>query len=744
MNRLYLSHIRIDAYGAFANRTVGPFGPGMNVVFGCNEAGKSTIASFVSGVLFGWEEARGRRNTYKPVASERAGALVFAEQAEAEEQACDYELFRGRNADGLVGERSIVADIDKETFRTMFSLSSDELRTLRNTGSVTAKLLTAGSGTESSPAHALAELDDRIAERTSRAASAECSLVNLSERMDEVRARIAEAEREAEKYRRESVELADLKLQRASMTQRIATVNDEIDAVTAARAATSKLDAQIEALEADRAAVLEAMAAEDGALSSGRSGEAASVGAFSTVAEAADEPPALDVSASEERALRDTIDALLEKSAKRTHALDAARNTYGESKARYEALLESEDAQERARAAARQRAAQLVLSVALPVVFVAAGIGMFLHGRTVGSWSFSILGAALVMGAIVLAGASLVLMFRPSKADEEWELRKQDLRWTMLQDKKRYEQLVHEDERHAQAERALLDDAGLAAADGSLRRARQLLDESASARAARQAAQQRRKAREVRLASLEESLSNTRAQRRRSCKEAGADAEASAAALDRLAARKAAQRDELIEANSRIERRIGELTAELAQALHLRDFDELKLEYQQVRTRFNESSIELARLLVARRMVAAAIGTWGSKSQPEVYRLASGLLSLMTDGKWVSVEMLPEGRLKVTDAFKNSLDPVRLSLSTCQQLYLSLRIALLVTAGNVGRNVPIIADDILVHFDATRRTRAACALAELARHRQVILLTCHEEVVEAVRTVDSSARVVNL
>ncbi len=52
-------------------------------------------------------------------------------------------------------------DIDKDTYHTMFSLTSDELRTLRNTTDVTAKLLTAGSGTGASPAHALATVNER-------------------------------------------------------------------------------------------------------------------------------------------------------------------------------------------------------------------------------------------------------------------------------------------------------------------------------------------------------------------------------------------------------------------------------------------------------------------------------------------------------------------------------------------------------------------------------------------------------
>ena len=115
----FLKHIKMESFGAFSGKVVGPFGPHLNVVFGPNEAGKTTTASFVRGVLFGWEEARGVRNTYKPQAADRAGSLFFDDGEGGE-----IELFRGRNAEGLKGDASLVHDIDRETFSTMFSLTA--------------------------------------------------------------------------------------------------------------------------------------------------------------------------------------------------------------------------------------------------------------------------------------------------------------------------------------------------------------------------------------------------------------------------------------------------------------------------------------------------------------------------------------------------------------------------------------------------------------------------------------------
>ena len=53
--RRYLKSLHIGAFGAFSNRDIGPFSPGLNVVYGPNESGKTTMRKFIGGVLFGWD-----------------------------------------------------------------------------------------------------------------------------------------------------------------------------------------------------------------------------------------------------------------------------------------------------------------------------------------------------------------------------------------------------------------------------------------------------------------------------------------------------------------------------------------------------------------------------------------------------------------------------------------------------------------------------------------------------------------
>ena len=715
MTRPYLERVKIASFGAFSNMAVGPLTPGLNVIFGRNESGKTTLASFVGGVLFGWEDARGMRNTYKPANAERAGSLFF--QAGGNE----IELSRGRNADGLQGDAALASDIDKETFQTMFSLTSDELRTLRNTSDVTAKLLTAGSGTGASPAHARSLIQNRLAEYTSRAAGIEHSLVNLGVQQDELREKLSYAAETVERFKRQDKEFHDLAPQRDQLLARLDSLNSDIEALTVCRASVEKIDQEMDDLE-DKIASLRA--------------EEETLRLEHRLRDRGDSAALVRLTTTEDRALRDKIESLAVDEAKFEHAVDLAQDNFSTSKAAYEVLLESEDATSVQGVMRRQRATQIVLSIALPLLFMLSGVPLFIHGREITSLSFTVGGIGLIVFAIMLALAAMVMLFRPDKKADAKEERLQDAQWVMLQDKKKLEACVESRESFRREARAQLDSVGLEEAQGSLRRARTLLDEAKDARAESNLYRQRQQALVSRRSSLEESLALAKRQRKRLFERIDSRAERTVEALDAALAQKVQQRSGLLETSEHLNRRYGELKQELSHAVKEREFDALKLQAEEVKTRIDESSREYARLLLAKRMLETAIGAWESKSQPEVYRQASRLLSVMTDGAWVKVAMTAEGRLHVVDAVKTARDPLHLSLGTCQQLYLALRIALLMTADNVGRAIPILADDILVNFDSERRAGAARALAELARMRQVLLFTCHEEVVKALRAVD--------
>lgn len=81
---MYIKKAQLDNFGKFQNKTIF-FSPGLNVVYGENESGKSTLHSFLLGMLFGMEKKRGRAvreecyQRYEPwnAPSYYAGSLDF-------------------------------------------------------------------------------------------------------------------------------------------------------------------------------------------------------------------------------------------------------------------------------------------------------------------------------------------------------------------------------------------------------------------------------------------------------------------------------------------------------------------------------------------------------------------------------------------------------------------------------------------------------------------------------------------
>lgn len=91
------------------------------------------------------------------------------------------------------------------------------------------------------------------------------------------------------------------------------------------------------------------------------------------------------------------------------------------------------------------------------------------------------------------------------------------------------------------------------------------------------------------------------------------------------------------------------------------------------------------------------------------------LLAVRADGRQVGVEGLSEG--------------------TRDQLFLSLRIAVIEGHLASGRVLPFIADDLLIHFDDERAGAAFAVLAELSLKTQVLFFTHNQHMVDLARRV---------
>lgn len=124
----------IDGFGLFHDARVDDLPPGLTVVAGPNEAGKSTLLAFLRGVLFGFPDGRSRARRHPPVHGGRHGGAVTVAADDGEwtiERYADPRVLVVRRPDGSLAEDHELTDLlghaDAGLFANVFAFGLSEL-----------------------------------------------------------------------------------------------------------------------------------------------------------------------------------------------------------------------------------------------------------------------------------------------------------------------------------------------------------------------------------------------------------------------------------------------------------------------------------------------------------------------------------------------------------------------------------------------------------------------------------------
>lgn len=150
---------------------------------------------------------------------------------------------------------------------------------------------------------------------------------------------------------------------------------------------------------------------------------------------------------------------------------------------------------------------------------------------------------------------------------------------------------------------------------------------------------------------------------------------------------------------------------------------------------------EMAHLVHQHRVTVSAVALlrrsrdrYERESRPAVLNEAGVLLSRFTAGAYDSIRVTEGSPPKREKGFviegagagEFPKEISHLSKGTLEQLLLALRLAYLKLIVPNSQQFPILLDDICVNFDRERTMNVFEGLAEIARTRQIIMLTCHE------------------
>jgi uncharacterized protein YhaN len=196
--------------------------------------------------------------------------------------------------------------------------------------------------------------------------------------------------------------------------------------------------------------------------------------------------------------------------------------------------------------------------------------------------------------------------------------------------------------------------------------------------------------------------------------------------------------EELRESASMIDRRIGSAEA------GLKDLQDPKakaadaaLDAEAALARVHDLAMRYLRARTASIVLSREIEIYRQKNQGPILTRASEIFARLTLGSFSALrtDFDHEDKPILVGVRTSGGDVATPAMSdgTRDQLYLALRVATLERFAQQGNPMPMVLDDILVHFDDERARAALEVLGELANRAQILFFTHHARLVELAR-----------
>ena len=174
----------------------------------------------------------------------------------------------------------------------------------------------------------------------------------------------------------------------------------------------------------------------------------------------------------------------------------------------------------------------------------------------------------------------------------------------------------------------------------------------------------------------------------------------------------------------------GELSQRMKTLESDRQLAERNLQCACIQNELDRGANRWKALAVTTRLLETVYRQYESDRQPETLREASGYLARFTAGRYTRVwTPLSQNALRIDQADGRSLPIEVLSRGTREQVYLSLRLALVAAYARRGMRMPMVLDDVLVNFDSDRALAAVEVLKDFSgAGHQLLVFTCHAHV----------------
>ena len=154
----------------------------------------------------------------------------------------------------------------------------------------------------------------------------------------------------------------------------------------------------------------------------------------------------------------------------------------------------------------------------------------------------------------------------------------------------------------------------------------------------------------------------------------------------------------------------------------LENLSSLEEELYSLKEQYNNLQKENDSIELVKKLLARAYDNMKNSVSPVFTEKLSSNIATITKGKYCKLTLNDEQGLIVELENGNYIPAERLSIGTIDQLYLSLRLAMLDEISN--EKVPIILDEAFAYYDNERLKNILLFLVNEFNDRQIIILTC--------------------
>lgn len=178
---MYIKEINIKTFGGIENKTYN-FSDGLNVLFGANESGKSTVIAFIKYIFYGFSGRKSEFKRYVPLSGEpMCGSITVCGDN------CEYEIFRtskGAKAKQISVVNKVNGDVMSADFaqnigKNLFSLGEDAFLNTLFVSNISSKI-SGGDGEISARLSNLAQSGDENTSQEKICKKIDEDILNLS------------------------------------------------------------------------------------------------------------------------------------------------------------------------------------------------------------------------------------------------------------------------------------------------------------------------------------------------------------------------------------------------------------------------------------------------------------------------------------------------------------------------------------------------------------------------------------